>query len=361
LALVFFGIDLFQFALSLGGIVAIYIPLAISLNLELGYAGIPNFGKAFLFAVGASLSGAVMARVAIWLVGIKGDFLQNTFGMIAQVDEALSKNVPLALGILVLAIILAALFGSILGFVASYPAIRLREDYLAMTLLAMAEFYVIFMRNYTPLISGAIGIPPPDPFAWAGDSRFIVATGVMLAFALLVYLYAERVVRSPLGRTLRAIRDNENASEALGKDTVAFRRKVLIVASAISGVAGALWGFYTLYISPDTYTRLQWTIIPWVMVIMGGAANNVGVAVGVVVYELAFKLIDYSKNAFEAYLPFDVNWLQYLIVGIVLTAVLIYRPDGILKEKPSATIARAKLDGLMAKHSPPPQANEGPP
>ena len=119
--------------------------------------------------------------------------------------------------------------------------------------------------------------------------------------------------------------------------------------------------------APDIYTRFTWTIIPWVMVIVGGAANNVGVAVGVIVYELIFKIIDYAKYAFQSYLPFDVNWLQYLTVGILLTAILIYRPEGLLREKASATINRAKMEGLVrgaetnapttevASEDPPPQ------
>jgi branched-chain amino acid transport system permease protein len=351
------------FLFSLAAPVAVYVAVAISLNLELGYAGIPNFGKALLVAVGASIAGAVMARVMVILVGIQGDFLNNTYDAVFRVNAVLEHNIPMALGLLLASLLIAAAVGGLIGYVASYPAIRLREDYLAMTLLAMAEFYVIFMRNYTPLIDGAIGIPLPDPYAWAGTSRFYVATGFMVLFAVLVYLYAERVVRSPLGRALRAIRDNEDASEALGKDTVNFRRKILIVASAITGMAGCFSGFYTLYISPDSYTRFTWTIIPWVMVIVGGAANNVGAAVGVVIYELFVKLIDYLKTSLSM-LPFDVNWIQYLAVGVILTIILIYRPDGILREKPSATIPKSKIEGIVRRiglGEGPPHDETGPP
>jgi branched-chain amino acid transport system permease protein len=305
-----------------------------------------------------------MARLAFFILGVKGDFMTDTSLMVSQVNSVISNNIALSVGLLLFMLVVAATVGGIMGFVASYPAIRLREDYLAMTLLAMAEFFIIFARNFTPLVTGAIGIPLPDPFAWAGDSREVVATGVLLLFALLSYLYAERVARSPLGRALRAIRDNENASEALGKDTVAFRRNVLIVASAISGMAGCLYGLYVGHIAPDDYIRFDWTIIPWVMVIVGGAANNLGVAAGVVIYELIFKLIDYVKYAFAAFLPFNVNYLQYLTVGVLLTVILIYRPEGLLREKSSATIDKAKVKELVRKFtssSPPADGAKGDP
>jgi branched-chain amino acid transport system permease protein len=356
LELFIFGVDPVQFLLYLAAPIAWYLPVAISLNLELGYGGIPNFGKALLVAVGGLVAGSLVSRFSFLLLGVKGDFMTDTASMMFQVNNALSSNVALALGLLLLTLILAAAIGAFVGYVASYPAIRLREDYLAMTLLAMAEFFIIFARNYTPLVTGAIGIPVPNPFAWAGVSSGVVATFVLVLFALLTYLYAERVARSPLGRALRAIRDNENASEALGKDTVSFRRNVLIAASMISAMAGCLYGFYVGHIAPDDYPRFTWTIIPWVMVIVGGAANNLGVAVGVILYELIFKVIDYAKYAFLGFLPFDPNYLQYLTVGVLLTVILIYRPEGILKEKSTATLGKARIQELMNKLTSSPRA-----
>jgi branched-chain amino acid transport system permease protein len=348
MAIMILGVDPIQFLLYLAAPVAWYLPIAISLNLELGYGGIPNFGKALFVAVGALIAGGLMARFAFLILGVQGNFMTDTAIMVAQVNATLSTNIPLALGLLFFMLLVAALVGGIMGYVASYPAIRLREDYLAMTLLAMAELFIIIARNYEPLVTGAIGIGLPNPFAWAGNSQGLMATAALVVFALLAYIYAERVARSPLGRALRAIRDNENASEALGKDTVAFRRNVLIVASAISAMAGCLYGIYVGHVAPDDYPRFTWTIIPWVMVIVGGAANNFGVAVGVIVYELIFKVIDYAKYAFNS-LPFDPNYLQYLTVGVLLTLILIYRPEGILPEKSSATISRAKIEELVHK------------
>jgi len=347
-----FGIDLISFMPTLAEAIALYLVISISLNLELGYAGIPNFGKALFVAVGGGIGGAFAARFSMWVLGVSQlDFLDNPYVGIDKVNIALQTNISFSIVIFFSTLVVAALVGASVGYLSSYPAIRLREDYLAMTLLAGAEFFVIFLRNYVPLIDGADGIPIPDPYVWTGDYRFLTATLVMVVFAILVYLYSERIARSPLGRALRAVRDNEVASEALGKDNVLFRRNTLIVASAITGVAGALEVFYSGYVAPDFYHRFDWTILPWVMVILGGAANNAGVLLGVSAYWSIFKIIDIKKEYFAPFLPFDVNWLQYISVAVILTLILLYRPEGILREKPSATISKSKIVGMISSAS----------
>src|SRR2546422_6587974 len=127
-----------------------------------------------------------------------------------------------------------------------------------MLLLASAQFFQIFLRSYPPVIGGVQGIEIPDFFGWANTgvgTRDVVILGVVTLFAVSVYVYFERIARSPLGRTLRAIRDNEVASRALGKDDVAIRKRVIIVASAISGMAGALLTFFLESVCSRTWSR----------------------------------------------------------------------------------------------------------
>jgi branched-chain amino acid transport system permease protein len=243
------------------------------------------------------------------------------------------------------------------GFLFSYPAIRLKQDYLAMTLLAMAQFFQIFLNNYTPLIGGSLGLELPDPYVWAGDLRYVVATGVLVIFAALVYIYCERIAHAPLARTLRAVRDNESASEALGKDDVAIRRKTLMVASAISGIAGLLYSFYTVDVLPATFSRVVWTFWPWVIVIMGGAANNLGVGIGVFVFWFMIKAIDSGKFIFSNYIPFDVTWLEYLLIGAILVSILMLRPEGILPEKSTPTLSKSRIRTILAKYVKKPEEN----
>ncbi len=342
---VLFGIDIVRFSIDLGTLYAIFLVVSLTLNLEAGYAGVPNFGKALFVAGGAAVAGAVSGRLSALILAINtyGDYNSNAPLIINNLNAALSTNPLLSVELLLLGVLLAAGIGGALGYLASYPAIRLREDYLGMLLLASAQFFQIFLRGYEPLIGGVQGILIPDLFGWANTGigvRDLVIFGVVGVFAVLVYIYSERLARSPLGRTLRAIRDNEVASRALGKDDVAIRRKVIVIASAISGIAGALITFYVESVGPDTWTRQAWTFPFWVVIIIGGAANNSGVALGAFTYAFILKAVDQFKFAFQGFLPIDINWLEYLAFASLLIAFLMLRPEGILPEKSSLTLPR---------------------
>lgn len=112
------------------------------------------------------------------------------------------------------------------------------------------------------------------------------------------------------------------------------------MASAISGMAGALLTFYVESVGPDTWSRQSWTFPFWVIIIIGGAGNNSGVALGAFVYAFILKAIDKAKFLFQGFLPFDVNWLEYLAFASLLILVLTLRPGGIVPEKSSLTLKR---------------------
>jgi branched-chain amino acid transport system permease protein len=339
-----------SFLTSLLAFFALYLIITISLNLEMGYAGIPNFGKVLYFMGGAAFSGSVAIRAAAWLLNAKGDPVGlNNFLIASQLTTRLQSDVPASVLLIALTVGVGALVGGVLGYISIFPAIRLREDYLAMLLLGAAAFFQLFLGNYSPVINGTLGIGIPDLFAWAGRYQNVAVTGLIAAVALVVYVYAERMVRSPLGRTLRAMRDNEAASEALGKDTVAIRRNVLIIASVITGIAGALYTIYTGDTNPAIYDRVTWTFWPWLMVILGGVASNSGVAIGTFVFVFLLQYINATKYLLQNVLPFDVTWLEYLLFGSLLIVILMIRPEGIVKEKPSATIDHSEISGIMKR------------
>ena len=347
--LALFGVtDWGSFLVDLLAFFALYLAICISLNLEMGYGGIPNFGKVLYFAGGAAFSGTVAIRAAAALLSVGGNAVGvDNFLIANSMTNILQHNVLESVLLIVLTMAIGGLVGAFLGYISIFPAIRLREDYLAMLLLGSATFFQLFLNNFTPIINGSFGIGIPNLFAWAGNYSELACTLLIAGFALAVYLYAERLVRSPLGRTLRAMRDNEAASEALGKDTVAIRRDILIIAAMITGVAGALYTIYTGDTNPGIYDRVTWTFWPWLIVILGGAANNFGVAIGSFVFVFLLKFIDAAKFTLQTVIPFDVNWLEYLAFGTLLIAILLMRPEGILKEKPSATLNEARISGIV--------------
>ena len=344
----FLGLDIGLFLLDFIVFTALYAAIALSLNLEFGYTGIPNFGKALFVMAGASLSSAFVGAFSVWLLRLHGDFIRNNTTMYPQITAILQQSVGLSLGVLAISLIVAAAGGALLGYLASYPAIRLKTDYLAMFLFAVAMFGQVFVMNYAPFVGGQLGIGLPDLYAWAGNYEYLVSASMFVLLAVAVYIFSERIARSPLSRVLRAIRDNESASEALGKDVVAIRKRTFVISSAISGIAGALYAFYTLNVQALTFDRLPWTFWPFVMVILGGAANNTGVMVGVFVFWIIVKGIDLLKFSFQSYVPFSVTWIEYLLIGGMIILVLYMKPEGILKEKPTTTLGTARLSSIYA-------------
>jgi branched-chain amino acid transport system permease protein len=346
-----FGIDIVLFSLDLGITYFLFLAISITLNLEFGYSGIANFGKMLYIAAGASIGGTFAGRFAVWItnLGSQGDFITNNFAIVGQVNTALQGQAGNSLLILALSLVVAAIAGGLLGLATSYIVKRIRADYFAMALFSVAQVYNIVLNSYTPLVGGSLGISLPNPFAWAGDNSQLVAGGAITIFAILVYIYGVRTSRSPLGRTLRAIRENEDSSEAFGKDSVAMRRRVLIIASAISSMAGLLYAFYTLDVYSQTFQYTTWTIYPWLMMVMGGIGNNLGVAFGTFLYLFIIKITDVAQFSFQGYLPFSVTWLQYFLIGGLLMAVLFLRPEGLLPEKPTRTLSKSKLRELRER------------
>src|SRR5213079_1550027 len=141
-------------------------------------------------------------RLSGFILGVDtSNYVNRAPLIINNLNSLLAANLFLSIEMLLLGLALAAGVGAVLGFLASYPAIRLREDYLGMLLLASAQFFQIFLGAYYPLIGGTQGISVPDFFSWAGNGigvRDVTILGFLTVFAIFVYVYSERVARSPI-------------------------------------------------------------------------------------------------------------------------------------------------------------------
>ena len=341
------------FILNLLATFAPYLIVTVSLNLEYGYGGVPNFGKVLAVAGGAFMAGVIPGRVLAAVLGIdQSNYIGNNSQIILKENSTLVTSASLSLEIFVFTLIVAALIGVLLGVLVSYPTKRLRADYLGMVFLAAGQVILVIGNNYPPLVGGTLGVSVPDPFQWAGsikiagltpgDVRNIMAVALMIVVAIVVFLYARRLTHSPLGRMLRAVRDDEDSVLALGKDVERTRFKVMVFASAMAAIAGALYAFYTANVFYATFNRTGWTFWPWVMVILGGAANDWGVITGTFIFVAVRQTITFYRDFFAPFLPFDVVWLDTLLLGLALLIILIYRPDGLIREKPIKTIKNTK-------------------
>ena len=335
----------FIFLVDLAAIFSIYAIINLSLNLEFGYAGIPNFGKVLAVGAGAFVAAAIPGRIISGLAGVEGDYIRENLIIVAQVNDWLVLNAGLGFIIFIFTLALAALVGGALGAATAYPAIRLRGDHLAITLLAFGESIRIIGNNFPPLVGGTLGVQVPDPLGFLPDEmRFPTATLLLIIMAAIVYIYCEFTVRSPLGRSLRAVRDNEIAAESLGKNTNRMRIKTIIVSSALAAIAGAMYAIYVGSTIAIAYDRASWTFWPFLMILIGGLANNKGVLVGTLLFVTLRKIIIFFKDSFQGFVPFDVVWLDLLLLGGILLVVLIFRPQGIIAEKSTHTLGSQRKD-----------------
>jgi branched-chain amino acid transport system permease protein len=366
------------------------LALAITLNLEAGYTGIPNFGKLLFVAGGASVSASVASYLSFQVLEVNlskiacpyfHDYHSCQPYAISQViNPELSQNPTLSISLIVLMLVIGALVGLALGYIFSYPAIRLREDYLGMLLLAASQFYPIYLGSYNPvldLINDTNGLNIPNLFGTlGGQTRIWAGIAIFGVLALGIYWFAERAARSPLGRMLRATRDDENASEALGKDTIATKRRMLMLASAMAGMVGAYYVINVGAVSADQWAgsagRTYWTFWPWVMVVLGGLGNNLGVAFGAITFSFVYTAIDQVKitigsvyfpipnfsNFSVSYFPIDPSYIQYIVFGLLLVGILLLRPDGLIPEKSTHTLSGSRLARILRGGSPGPPEKE---
>ena len=186
---------------------------------------------------------------------------------------------------------------------------------------------------------GIWGISVPPAIYWQGASyRMVLMTHIGLVFSCLAisFILVQLVANSPYGRITRAIREDEIAAATLGKSRLKYKAQVLMMGSALAGLGGALFAQYIGYIEPYMFMPMV-TFTVWIMVLLGGPANNLGVLLGAALVELFERGARMVKDYIP--LPVDPNNLQYILLGILIILILLYRPSGILKESRVKTIA----------------------
>ncbi|MEM0092953.1 MAG: branched-chain amino acid ABC transporter permease [Thermofilum sp.] len=320
---------------------SVYAILAISMELEYGELGLPNFAKAAFFAVGAFSVGGLSARLGTWLLGWswEGSFRERSWLYATMVTKQVAENPLLGLLILAVVVVVAVAGAALLGVLASYPAIRLREDYLGITLIAFSETVRVIARNDENIVGGTFGAGVVDVFAWAGSFRpyalFAFAWGLML----LTWAVFRELSASRYGRVLRAIRDSELAASILGRDVVKMRITTLVIGSVMAALAGVVYSFYMGAVNPDDFTVGK-TFLVVMIVILGGRGNPLGPLVGAGVYIALDKTLSFLKPLLR--LPIDVNYFAYVVFGLGLLLLLAKRPEGLLPESPNITLHRLK-------------------
>ncbi|MBL4917497.1 branched-chain amino acid ABC transporter permease [Szabonella alba] len=290
--------------------------------------------------------------------------------------EAINPSVSGNLGGLGLPVVLAWPAGGLLAAAAAWvigkTALGLRSDYLAIATLGIAEIVIAVMKNEDWLARGVknvIGLPRPVPYEvnlqrdpgfldWAQGWGFDPVTassvlvklsycGLFLVVLLAIVWLSEMALRSPWGRMMRAIRDNEVAAEAMGKDVTRRHLQIFILGSAVIGIAGAMMTTLDGQLTPGTYQPLRFTFLIWVMVIVGGSGNNWGAVLGgfliwwlwVMVEPLGLALIAGITSGMaegswlKSHLQDASAHMRLLTMGVILLLVLRFSPRGLIPEK----------------------------
>jgi len=274
-------------------IVGIYAILSMSLDIIVGYTGIPALGHAAFSLIGAYTSALLSLRLGLspWIGMFAGAFL-----------------------------------ASIAGAISTYPAIRLKGDYLALATFGLGIIAYVIAKNWVSLTKGPMGLPGIPGFSLFGYELKEVWQYLLLIlfFVAITYIFLSLLVNRPFGRVLKGIREDEIVIQALGKDISIFKLKVFMVGAFFAGIAGALYAHYITFIDPSSFTLME-SITILVMLIFGGMGTLKGALLG------AFLLVAIPEALRFLGLPSSVAaQLRQMLYGFILVILMLYRPQGLI-------------------------------
>lgn len=293
----------------------VFIIAAAGLNLQFGLTGVYNFAFIIFQAAGAYCT----AVLSLGSPKANGGFQRYILGL----------QLPFPLPLLASGVV-AGVLGVGLG---ALTVRRLRADYLAIVMLVISLIATGVVTDYQGLFNGAAGLALiPQPFASLTSNSIVydwlyaAAAGVICA---LVLLAARMLVESPLGRSLRAVRENENAAAALGKNVTALRLLVFGIGGAMAGISGSLLVSFTQAWSPSSWLYGE-TFVLFTALIVGGVGSNLGPVLGAVLVPVV--LAEGSRYLPQFGPPTLVPSLEWITIGVILLGFLWFWPRGIVPE-----------------------------
>jgi len=293
-------------------LVIMYAILVQSLNLIMGYVGVISMGHAVFSGIGAYSAALISIHLGYnFLVGMAVGFV----------------------------------FSAIVGALLALPSLRVRDEYLIVFTVGFQMVVFEFMltaRGITQGQAGIPGIPPAEIWGISFDTplRFLPLLVIM---GLICFAVARRVIYSPFGRVLKAIREDESASRALGKNTLSFKVLVFALSGGLAAVAGSLMAHYISFISPFSFT-IEVSVFIIVMVVLGGEANFWGPIMGAAILMGITEALRFVPGA-SSY----IDAAREIFYGLILMFLMIFRPQGILPEH-SKRLRRVSLpEGLLSK------------
>ena len=352
-------------AWQIGGfnmILSLFVVIGIIFSIKFILKKFPKSNKRNLGIIAVIIIGFIIVRI----------FFEPAVESIEAVNPATTGFLG-GLGLpIIFSWIVGAFFAAAVAYVIGKITLGLRADYLAIATLLISEIIIAIVKHEDWLARGVknvIGLKRPVPYevnlqstdwfinlAEKLDLRVIEAssvfvklcyTGLFSIVVILVLILCQKALYSPWGRMMRAIRDNEEAANAMGKNVVKQHLQIFILGSAVVGIAGAMLTTYDGLFTPGSYQPLRFTFLIWVMVIVGGSGNNFGAILGgfavwfvwIEAAPISLYLINIfaggleETNTFKKHLIESIPYFRYLMMGTGLLLIMRYRPKGILPEK----------------------------
>jgi ABC-type branched-subunit amino acid transport system permease subunit len=286
---------------------SIFALFSLGLNLQWGFAGLVNFG-----------------HVAFMNIGAYTTVLLSLNGM------------PLPIAFLI-----ASAVTGLLGLIIGSTTLKLREDYLGIVTIGFAEIIQLIVNSKDFPTKGSMGIqsfPLPLVDLVPRQNYSFVLAAILIVVVGVVYWCLELLVRSPWGRVLKAIREDEEVVKALGKNVFWYKLQTFAIGGVIGGMSGAFYAWNLTTIYPSNFNSLI-TFQAWTIVMIGGAGNNLGVILGAVIFQI--------YNALPRFLPEQIRAdggrfeaIQLIMIGLTLILLMLWRPQGILGNKDELTLNR---------------------
>lgn len=310
---------------------AAYSILGWGLNLQFGESGILNFAYIAFVAIGAYIAGVTSSGPP--LAGSGQSYI-------------LGATLPFPLGLLAGGVA-SCLLAVLVAFIAFR---RLRSDYLAMVLISISLVMYDFINNYVPLFDGADGLNSvPMPLA---STLGLNANSFLIFFAVLtvvigafMWLIMSRITRSPLGRTMRAIRDDPDVVSALGKNVFRYQLTAMLIGAFYAGIGGGLIVEFSSSFNTSAWTVPE-TFIIFAALIIGGLGNNIGVMMGALVVPVVFTQLPKFIPDIPGHPGLILN-LEGAVIGVLLILTMWFRPQGIIPERVR------RPDRFLARRVPP--------
>ncbi len=269
----------------------IYIILAVSLDLALGYTGLLNLGHVAFYGIGAYTSALLTMQ-----------------------------GVPF-----IFAFLSAGIVASVFGFLLIMGTHKIKGDYLALATLGFTYVIYSVLLNWTELTRGPLGIPGiPKPnilgLTVSSNLSYLIFVAVICIISVFI-MY--KIIKSPFGRLMGAVRDDETGLKALGKDTFKIKYKVMMLSAFFGGIAGSLFAHYITYIDPSSFILME-IILLLTIVLVGGIASTKGQIIGTVIILIIPELLRFIDMPSSILGP-----MRQIVYALILLGILMFRPRGL--------------------------------